>query len=94
MEIRSRRDFVACTVTMDICIALFFKYTCSATIYRYVCIVCLMVILIWRFSESYKDYQVRRMPFTDPFILQVHIGFFLYSVHAKLPNLNPTSSAF
>ena len=76
---------------MDIWIALCFKHTYSATIYRYV--VCLMVILNWRFSESYKDYQVRRMPFIDPFILQIHIGFFLYSVHAKLLNLNPTSNA-
>ena len=60
----------------------------------YIYVVYLMVIIIWRFIESYKDYQVRRMLFIDPFILQVHIGFFLYSAHAELPNLNPTSSAF
>ena len=30
--------------------------------------------LIWWLSESYTDCQIRRMPFIDPFMLQVWVS--------------------
>ena len=78
---------------MGMCIALCFnKHTYSATII----IICSVFDgdLNLAVKKILQGHQVRCMPlnFIGPFILQVR--FFLYSAHAKLPNLNPTNIAF
>ena len=69
------RFCAACTVAMDMCITLCYKRTYPATIIIYSLV---DGNLIWRLSESYKNCQIRCMPFIDPFQYTASMGFFPY----------------